>query len=92
MVMKIAIVSIIGIVYIIYTIRYLILFNQKGYFAGRLKMFHILMMWLIPFIWIILLKNLFKPTPGSYHFIDKKDPDTLTECGLGIWIDNSTGT
>jgi hypothetical protein len=26
------------------------------------------------------------------HFIDKKDPDTLTECGLGIWIDNSTGT
>jgi len=92
MIMKIALVSIIGIFYIIYTIRYLIRFNQNKYFTGRLKIFHIVMIILIPFIWIILLKNLFKPTPGSYHFIDKKDPDTLTECGLGIWIDNSTGT
>jgi len=90
--MKIALVSIIGIFYIIYTIRYLIRFNQNKYFTGRLKIFHIVMIILIPFIWIILLKNLFKPTPGSYHFIDKKDPDTLTESGLGIWIDNSTGT
>jgi len=92
MIMKIALVSIIGIFYIIYTIRYLIRFNQNKYFTGRLKIFHIVMIILIPFIWIILLKNLFKPTPGSYHFIDKKDPDTLTESGLGIWIDNSTGT
>jgi len=92
MIIKIAIVSIIGIIYIVYTIRYLIRFNQNKYFTGGLKIFHMVMIFLIPFIWIILLRNLFKPTPGSYHFIDKKDPDTLTESGLGIWIDNSTGT
>jgi hypothetical protein len=91
MIMKIALVSIVGLVYIIYSIRYLIHFIQNKYFTGRLKIFHIVMIFLVPFIWIILLKNLFKPTPGSYQFIDKKDPDTLTECGLGILIDNSTG-
>ena len=88
---KIILLSIISIFYLIYTIRYLLLFNRKNYFTDRLKTFHIIMIWLVPFVWIILLKNLFKPTPGSGEFPDKKDPDSLTECGLGIWIDSSTG-
>jgi hypothetical protein len=91
MIIKIALLSVICNVYIIYTIRYLIHFKRSNYFTGGLKIFHILMIWLIPFIWIILLKSLFKPTLGSYQFVDKKEPDSLTESGLGIWIDPSTG-
>jgi hypothetical protein len=73
------------------SIRYSIHFSRSNYFTGGLKSFHILMIWLIPFIWIILLKTLFKPTPGSYQFNNKKEPDSLKEGGLGIWIDSSTG-
>jgi hypothetical protein len=91
MIIKIVFLSIIGIFYIVYTTRYLIHFNRNNYFTGWLKTFHIFMIWLVPFIWIMLLKSLFKPTPGSHKFIDKEEPDSLTESGLGIWTDSSTG-
>jgi hypothetical protein len=92
MIIKIVLASLVCIVYFVYTIRYLLFFNRSNYFTGRLKVFHILMIWLVPFLWIILLKNLFKPTPGSYKYLDNKEPDSLTESSLGIWIDQSTGT
>jgi hypothetical protein len=91
MIIRIFILSVILMVYFIYTIRYLIQFNRSDYFTGRLKSLHIVLIWLIPFVWIILLKNLFKTTPGSHQFGDKKGPDSLSESGLGIWIDQSTG-
>jgi hypothetical protein len=91
MIIKSIFLSIIFIFYFVYTIRYLIQFSAKNYFTGRLKTFHILMLWLVPFIWIILLKSLFKPTPGSYEFINKEEPDSLTESGLDVWTDSSTG-
>lgn len=81
----------IAVGYLIYTIRYLIEFYRSNYFTGWLKAFHVVLIFLIPFLWIILLKGLFKPTPGSYQFDDKKDPDSLSESGLGIMIDPSTG-
>jgi hypothetical protein len=45
------------------------------------------MIWLIPFAWILLLKGLTKSTPGSFEFKDKKDKESFTESGLGIWAD-----
>jgi hypothetical protein len=46
------------------------------------------MIWMIPFVWIFILKSLTKPTPGSYKFDNKKNPDSFTERGLGIWADS----
>jgi hypothetical protein len=91
MILKITFLSIIIIYYLIYSIRYLIQFNRNNYFAGGLKVFHVLMIFLIPFAWIILLKALFKRTPGSYQFADKKSSDSPSESVLEIWMDSSPG-
>ncbi len=50
------------------------------------------MIWLVPFLWIFILKSVTKPTPGSDKFEDKSNPESSTECGLGIWMDQGTGT
>ena len=32
-----------------------------------------ILIWLIPFIWIIILKSITKPTPGSYKMGKKEE-------------------
>jgi len=59
------------IFYFIFTIRYFFVFRKNVIFTGKIKVFHLVMMWLIPFIWILILKALTKSTPGSYQ-IEKK--------------------
>jgi hypothetical protein len=58
--------------YFIFTIRYFLVFRKNIIFTGKIKAFHLVMMWLIPFIWILILKALTKSTPGSYQ-IEKKE-------------------
>ena len=70
---------------LIYTISYSIEFKKNIVFTGQLKKFHFIMIWVVPFLWIFLLKSLMKPTPGSHKFKVKKDPDSFTESGLGVW-------
>ena len=65
--------------YVIYTVRYAILFNRNSVFTGRRKVLHAVMIWLIPFIWIWMLQIIIKPIPGSHDFNSKKDPDALKE-------------
>ena len=60
-------------------------------FTGYLKAFHFLMIWLIPFVWIFILKSLTKSTPGSYKFDNKENSNSFTESGLGIWADSPPG-
>ena len=87
MIIKIVLLSIICIGYLIYTVPYLIHFSRSNYFTGWLKAAHLLLICIIPFVWIILLKSLFKLTPGSHEFPDKKGPESMNESGLGIWMD-----
>jgi hypothetical protein len=42
------------------------------------------MIWLIPFIWIILRKILLTPAPGSYQFNKKKEADGRA-CSIRMW-------
>jgi hypothetical protein len=42
------------------------------------------LIWLIPFVWILLLKALAKRTPGSYEIEEKRDTEPLSR-------DSSTG-
>jgi hypothetical protein len=55
------------------TIRYFLVFRKNKIFTGKVKTLHLIIIWLIPFIWIILLKNLTKMNPGSYQ-VENKEP------------------
>ncbi|NTW33623.1 MAG: hypothetical protein HGB12_13545 [Bacteroidetes bacterium] len=48
---------------------------KEKYYTGWTKALHFVFIWLIPFIWILLLKSLLKPLPGSGSFDNKKDTD-----------------
>jgi hypothetical protein len=88
MIIRYSILIALALFYLFYTIRYTITFKKNILFTGYLKAFHFLMIWMIPFVWIFILKSLTKPTPGSYKFDNKKNPDSFTERGLGIWADS----
>jgi len=41
------------------------------------------MMWVIPFIWILILKALTIPTPGSHEIEEKEDPQPFSKSSYG---------
>jgi len=88
---KYSVLAIIVVFYVVYTLRFSLHFYKSILFNGLVKGFHLTMFWLVPFIWIYLVKNLIKPTPGSREFEHKESPESSTECGLGIWMDPNTG-
>ena len=61
------------IFYFIFTIRYFFVFKKSIIFTGKIKVFHLVMIWLIPFFWILILKSLTKSTPGSYQTENKEE-------------------
>lgn len=77
--------------YLIYTIRYTIVFTKNNFFTGRKKAFHLVMIWLIPFLWALLLKTVVKPIPGSYQIEQKKNSDEYKDNkeSEAIWASNS---
>ena len=80
--------------YFLYTLRFAIVFNQKDvFFSGRLKLLHNIGIWLVPFIWIAVLKQLSKPTLGSHQFRKKKpgEDDYSLESGSGGDYGDSSG-
>ena len=88
MVIKDSILIVLTLFYFVYTIRYSITFKKNILFTGYLKTFHLFMIWLVPFIWILMLKSLTKSTPGSHEFENKKTTVSFTEGGLGVWVDS----
>ena len=82
--MKYVILFAILAVYFIWTLKFAIKFNRTDrYFDKRQNLIHNVLIWLIPFIWIMIIKAITKPTPGSYNFKKKDDEDTFYESGLG---------
>lgn len=69
-------VMIFGIIifYLIFTIRYFLVFRKNIIFTERIKIFHLIMIWVIPFIWIIILKSITQSSPGSYEVKNKSEP------------------
>ena len=86
-IIKYSIASALILFYLIYTIRYSIRFNRNSVFNGRVRVFHFIMIWLIPFVWIFLLTSLMKSTPGSFEVKEKRNPESFTESGLGALAD-----
>ena len=71
-------------VYVVWTLRFALKFNKTDKsFGTRQKLIHNVLIWLIPFFWIIIIKAMTKPTPGSHNFRKKGDEDSFYESGLG---------
>lgn len=62
------------IVYLSFTIRDLLFLKKINIFTKKVKLFHTIMVCIIPFIWIMLIKSLIKSTPGSYEIENKAEP------------------
>jgi hypothetical protein len=67
-----AIILVVVIYYFIFTIRYFIAFRKNPIFSTEAKRFHLIMIWIIPFIWIFILKALESSTPGSFEIENLK--------------------
>lgn len=70
--MKTIITLIAVLAYLVFTIRYSFVLAKSPLFTGGLKTFHLIMIWIIPFFWILLLQAISKTTPGSHEIEDKK--------------------
>ena len=67
------------IFYFIATSRFHLVFKKNMIFTGKIKTFHLVMIWLIPFIWILILKSLTKSTPGSYEVKSKNSSNPFSD-------------
>ncbi|MBW8331978.1 MAG: hypothetical protein K0M40_08155 [Prolixibacteraceae bacterium] len=75
-------------VYFIWTLRYAIKFNRTdAFFNKRQKLIHNVLIWLFPFIWIMILETISKPTPGTANNKKAKDKGNFYESEIGIWGD-----
>lgn len=64
------------IFYAVWTWRFITKFNKSDtYFDKERKLIHTVLIWLVPFIWIMIIKAIIKPTLGGNF--TKKDEDTF---------------
>jgi hypothetical protein len=56
----------------VYTLRFAIRFNKTHVpFTKTQVIIHNIMIWVVPFIWIVIIGGMIKSIPGSYR--EKKD-------------------
>jgi hypothetical protein len=76
--------------YIVWTLRFAIQFNTSDrYLYQKQKLLHNFLIWLVPFIWIMMLKTMASPTPGSSDKRRVRDKGAFSESGLTSWGDGS---
>ncbi len=61
------------LVYLVVTVRYSVTLLKSPVLPKRLRYLHLVLIWAIPFVWIMLLRILTGPTPGSYGIDRNKD-------------------
>ncbi|MFL5729611.1 MAG: hypothetical protein ACJ75J_09020 [Cytophagaceae bacterium] len=84
---KIFLISVI-LVYLAYTLHFAIQFNRSNYLFSRWqKVLHNILIWFIPFIWIVILKLLSKPMPGYHQYKSSRKKGMFYESWLGLWGD-----
>ncbi|GHN01647.1 hypothetical protein WSM22_31360 [Cytophagales bacterium WSM2-2] len=80
-------------IYVLWTLKFVITFNKTDiYFNKGQKIIHNILIWLIPFIWIIIIKTITKATPGSANYNKTKGGGTFSESGLGLWGDGDNSS
>jgi len=74
------------IIYLAYTLNFAIKFNNaQTYLTDNQKLYHNILIWLISFFWIIIVKGIIRPTPGSGKFKKTKSDPGFYESGIGFW-------
>ena len=72
-------------IYFIWTLRYAIKFNKiDSFFNKRQKLIHNVLIWLVPFLWIMILKTIIKPTPGTESYKKTKGKGDFYESEIGF--------
>jgi hypothetical protein len=79
------ILTIFAIAYLIFTIRYYGKLKKNVVFSKKVRRFHQVMIWFVPFIWALLLTGLTKSTPGSHEVENKEDPQPFSKTGGTMW-------
>jgi hypothetical protein len=81
--------TIVFVFYVAFTLNFAIQFNKTDvYFTENQKIVHNVLIWLIPFFWILIIKSFTKPTPGSSKSKKAKPDAGFYESGIGIWGHN----
>lgn len=76
------------IIYFIWTLRYAIKFNRTdSFFNKRQKLIHNVLIWVVPFLWVMILKTIIKPTPGTASYKKTKGKGDFYESGIGFLSD-----
>jgi hypothetical protein len=84
-IIRVMILSVTFVAYLVFTTRYAVFLKKEILFTKRVKILHSILIWLIPFVWIVLLKALAKRTPGSYEIEEKRDPEPFSKDGGTGW-------
>ena len=75
---KYLLLAVLAIIYLIFTIKYTKNISRNILFSRKLKIFHIVMIWIVPFLWFFLLKNFTKTAPGSYEIEEKREHEPFS--------------
>lgn len=73
-IVKYLIIGIVVLIYLIYTLQFSLQFRKNIVFKGWIKVFHYFMFWLVPFAWVLLIKNISKSSKKSYEVENKSEP------------------
>jgi hypothetical protein len=73
--------------YFFFTIRQFRIIKKNILYTNRIKMVHLIMIWLVPFVWALLLVALSKSAPGSYEVAQKVDPEPFSRDGGTAWTE-----
>lgn len=85
-----ALLVVVVLFYLVKTFRFSLLFSKNNYFTGGKKVFHAVMIWVVPFLWMTLLKSILKPNAGSASYSKRKfDSAGITESEVGFLGYNS---
>ena len=74
--------------YLVYTGMFAVKFQKHALLTGRRKLFHSIMIWLFPFVWIWILKSYLKQQPGSHEFPNKMEPAEMKD-NTQEWVVNA---
>ena len=78
--------GLIFVVYLIFTLNFALKFNRAvTHLSDNQLLLHNILIWLIPFFWIIILETILPPTPGSSKSKKTKSTRGFYESGVGIW-------
>jgi hypothetical protein len=84
-----------GLIHFVYTLNFAIKFNTTPQpFSRGNMLLHNILIWIIPFIWIVIIKVMAPSTPGSHHFKKRKKGGSFYESEIGFlgsWHDSHSG-